>query len=88
MDISIEYNCTHEEFIGENVEKISNSPMWVSYHTDFGKDYLSCWPIMIGELHQRILIDNLLAKQIMQDKTKYQDRYVNKSFGGFYTEIK
>ena len=40
IDISFEYDCAHEEFIYKNIEKFLKSDIWVSFHTNDGKQYL------------------------------------------------
>ena len=53
LDISIEYNACYEEYIGDNVLKISNGPLQVSYHTEVGKNYLDSCGVVTSGIHKR-----------------------------------
>lgn len=93
IDISFEYDCAYEEFIYRNIEKFLKSDIWVSFHTNDGKQYLENVlnkSLDDYELHERFLVDNSLAHNIRHDigKIAALENIITYSWGGFYWKDK
>lgn len=80
LDLTFEYDCCPEEYIGHTVLTIIENGIWVTYHTDKGNEYLKRFNITLGKPHKRIKIPFDKAYEIY----KRASPEISKSYGGFY----
>lgn len=85
VDISIEYNCSFEEFILDNVFKFSNDDKWICYHTDNGKNFLSNFINNLPEKNIRIKVPN---DKIILIREKMKNSHITGLINGFFYKDK